>query len=306
MPTTEVVRILAPSVVMIASAPDSGADAFGSITLGTGVILDEDGHILTNNHVVEEIEDIIVTLHDGRELEGTFVGGDVHTDIAVIKVADDGLRPASLGDSSILLVGQDVVTIGHTLALGDTPTVSKGIISALDRTMASERDITLVDLIQTDAIINLGNSGGPLANMRAEVVGITTSRLGAVEGIGFSININDAGMIANQLIELGAARRGFMGVVFADITPFAAIQLGLDRDLEGVMLTYVIEGGASWDAGLRANDIILAMNGQPMPTTGDLLKFLVLHPPGETVEVEALRDDERLTLTLTLAERPAR
>ena len=281
------------------------SDGLSLIGLGTGVIIDAAGHILTSNHVVEGIEDITVTLYDGRTLDAWVVGRDPHTDIAVIKVPAEGLHPALLGDSSGLLVGQDVIAIGHALGLGDAPTVSKGVVSALDRTIGTERNTTMVDLIQTDASINLGNSGGPLVSTQAEVVGINTSMLRVGQGIGFAVNINDARTVADQLVERGAVRRGYMGVLFADLTPAFIAQLGLDMDAEGVLLTEVVPDTPAWNAGLRPGDVILAANGQPMSTTGELLKFLMMHPPGDTMEALALREGEQLTIRLTLGERPA-
>ncbi len=272
--------------------------------LGTGVIIDDEGHILTSNHVVAGIERVTVTLRDGEALDAEIVGRDWHTDLAVLKTAARGLRPARLGDSSALLVGQDVIAIGHALGLGDTPTVSKGVVSALGRTIGTERNTTMVDLIQTDASINLGNSGGPLANAQAAVVGINTSILRAGQGIGFAININDAKIVAEQIVERGSVRRGYMGVLFSDLTTNLIYQLGLDNDIEGVLLTRVVPDSPAWNAGLRIGDIILTANGKPMPTTGELLKFLMMHPPGEAMETSLLRDDELLTISLVLGERP--
>ena len=305
MPTTEVVRILAPSVVKIVNdlgAPNEAMYPFG---LGTGIIIDTDGHILTSNHVVEGIDVVSVTLYDGERLDAEVVGRDRHTDLALIKVPAEGLQPALLGDSSALLVGQDVVAIGHALGLGGAPTVSKGVVSALDRTIGTESGSTLVDLIQTDASINMGNSGGPLVNARAEVVGINASVLRVGQGIGFAVNINDAQIVADHLAERGAVPRGYMGVLFANLNSGYIAQLGLDRDAEGVLLTDVVPGSPAWNAGLRRADLILSANGEPMPTTGELLKFLMMHPPGESMEVIVVREGERFRTSFTLGERPS-
>ena len=291
-------------MVKIETEIETASAVSSPIGLGTGVIIDDEGHILTSNHVVAGIDRVTVTLHDGATLDAEIVGRDWHTDLAALKTAGDNLRPARLGDSSTLLVGQDVIAIGHALGLGDAPTVSKGVVSALGRTIGTDRNTTLVDLIQTDASINLGNSGGPLANAQAEVVGINTSILRAGQGIGFAININDAKIVAEQIIERGAVRRGYMGVLFSDLTTNLIYQLGVDNDTEGVLLTRVVPDSPAWNAGLRAADIILTANGKPMPTTGELLKFLMMHPPGEAVEALALRGDELLTIRLVLGERP--
>ncbi len=305
LPATEVVRMIAPSVVRIVTGIDTGGQTLSPVGLGTGVIIDADGHVLTNNHVIEGIEDITVTLYDGSALDAEVIGRDRHTDLAVIRIPAEGLHPAPLGDSSTLLVGQDVIAIGHALGLRGAPTVSKGVVSALGRAIGAESGVTLVDLIQTDASINMGNSGGPLVSAQAEVVGINTSILRLGYGIGFAVNINDARIVAGQLVESGTVRRGYMGVLFSDLTPAYITQLGLDRNAEGVLLTNVVPGSPSWDAGLRPGDVILTANGERMPTTGELLKFLMLHPPGESMEVLALRDGEPFTTSFTLGERPA-
>ncbi len=303
LPTTEVVRMIAPSVVRVVTDTDNPNDTLPSVGLGTGLILDADGHILTSDHVVEGVEGIAVTLHNGEKLDAEIVGRDPHTDLAVLKISAGDLRPALLGDSSTLLVGQDVIAIGHAMGLGGAPTVSKGVVSGLDRTIGTERNITLVDLIQTDASINLGNSGGPLVSSQAEVVGINTSKMRG-QGIGFAININDAKLVARHLVDRGFVPRGYMGVLFADLTPIFMVQLGLDKDVKGVLLTQVVPDSPAWNAGLRQKDVILAANGQAMPSTGELLKFLMMHLPGETMETLALRDGEQLTMRITLGERP--
>ena len=305
MPTTEVVRILAPSVVKIVNDMGAPGEAMSPFGLGTGVIIDADGHILTSNHVVEGIDVVTVTLYDGETLDAEVVGRDRHTDLALIRIPAEGLQPALLGDSTTLLVGQDVVAIGHALGLGGAPTVSKGVVSALDRTIGTESGSTLVDLIQTDASINRGNSGGPLVNARAEVVGINTSVLRFGQGIGFAVNINDAQIVADHLVERGVVPRGYMGVLFTNLTPGFIAQLGLDRDAEGVLLTQVVPGSPAWNAGLRPADLILSANGEAMPTTGELLKFLMMHPPGESMEVLVLREGEEFRTSFTLGERPS-
>ena len=304
MPTTEVVRILAPSVVKIVNDMGAPGEATSPFGLGTGVIINTDGHILTSNHVVEGIDVVTVTLYDGEILDAEVVGRDRHTDLALIKIPAEGVQPALLGDSSTLLVGQDVVAIGHALGLGGAPTVSKGVVSALDRTIGTESGSTLVDLIQTDASINVGNSGGPLVNARAEVVGINTSVLRFGQGIGFAVNINDAQIVAEHLVERGVVPRGYMGVLFANLTSGFIAQLGLDRDAEGVLLTQVVPGSPAWNAGLRPADLILSANGEAMPTTGELLKFLMMHPPGESMEVLVVREGEQFRTSFMLGERP--
>ena len=215
LPTVEVVKILTPSVVQIVTevagmgfsndpSPQSG--------VGTGVVLDTDGHILTNNHVVSGAQRITVTFSDGGSFSARVVGTDPTSDLAVIQVDAENLVPAMLGESSALQVGQDVIAIGHALSLPGGPTVSKGVVSALGRAIDTDQQNTIIDLIQTDASINPGNSGGALVNNSAEVIGINTAIIQGSQGIGFAINIDDAKEVARQLMDQGFVRRGFLSI----------------------------------------------------------------------------------------------
>ena len=213
--TVEVVKILKPSVVQIVteiSAMGAVNQPAPSRGVGTGIIMDEEGHILTNNHVIRGAQSIMVTLNNGDSFPAELIGGDANTDTAVIKIDAGGLQPAILGRSADLEVGAEVIAIGHALGLPGGPTVSKGVVSALGRSIDVDPRITMVDLIQTDASINPGNSGGPLANARAEVIGINTAVIPGSQGIGFAINIDDAQFIAEQLLARGYVDRGFLGI----------------------------------------------------------------------------------------------
>ena len=308
LPTTEVVKMLTSSVVNI-STEIAIARSFNTPLLptgvGTGVVLNEDGHILTNNHVLESARSITVTLSSGATVPAEIVGRDPITDLAVVKIEPtDGIEPAQLGDSAELLVGEDVIAIGHAMGFSGAPTVSKGVVSALERSIDAERNTTIVDLIQTDASINPGNSGGPLVNDRAEVIGINTAIISGGQGIGFAININDAKEVARQLIDQGFVRRGYLGILPSTVTPQLAAQLGIDADTEGILIHRVVTGTAADDAGLLAGDIILSMDGRLLPNTGELSKSLISHRPGDTVTVIVLRGTEEVTANVTLAERP--
>ncbi len=307
LPTTEVVKVLTPSVVHI-STEIAGPAMFNSPLppsgVGTGVILNPDGHILTNNHVLQMAESITVTLYNGASLPATVVGRDPTTDLAVIKIEDEELQPAILGDSSTLLVGEDVIAIGHALGLSGAATVSKGVVSALERSIDTDQNTTIIDLIQTDASVNPGNSGGPLVNSRAQVIGINTAIIRGGQGIGFAININDAKVVARQLIDQGFVRRGYLGVRPVSLNPLYAAQLGLDPSIEGTLLRMVIPDTAAAEAGLKAGDIILEMGGQAIRNTGELSKFLITHQPGDAVDLVVLRDGDENTLTITLGDRP--
>ena len=303
LPTTEVVKTLIPSVVNI-TTEIAGTGVLPSGGVGTGVIIDTAGHILTIDHVLEGAQSTTVTLHEGVDYSAEIVGRDPATDLAVIKIDAVGLVPATLGKSSDLLVGEDVVAIGYALGFEGAPTVSKGVVSALGRTIDTDQNITMGDLIQTDASVNPGNSGGPLANNRAEVIGINTAIIRGVQGIGFAINIDDATVVAQQLVDRGFVRRGYMGVLPDTLNPILAIRLGLDADVKGVLLRQVIPNTPAGDAGLQPGDVIIRMGGQTLRNTADLSKFLMSHQSGDSVEVVVLRDSAEVTVTLILGKRP--
>lgn len=303
--TVEVVKLLKPSVVQISTETVT----FGFFNqpipnrgVGTGVILDERGHILTNHHVIAGAQSISVTLPNGETYSARVVGDDVNTDLAVIRIEAAGLQPARLGDSSTLQVGEDVIAIGYALGLQGDPTVSKGVVSALGRSI--DTDVTtIVDLIQTDASINPGNSGGPLVNTSGEVIGINTAIIQSGQGIGFAININDAKSVATQLVENGFVRRGYIGIGPASVTPAVARQFDL-AVTQGILVVRVTPRGPAFQAGLRPGDVIVELGGQAINNTGELSKFLMAHPPGETIDVTYYRGNTRVTTRLTLGERP--
>ena len=308
IPAAEIVGMITPSVARVTTEL-VGATAFGGAPLpprgaGTGIVLDEDGHILTNSHVIEGAETISATLHDGASYDASVVGLDPATDLAVIKIAADGLAPAALGESANLLAGEDVIAIGYVMGLPGAPSVSRGVVSAVGRHVNTDGNFTLVDLIQTDAAINSGNSGGPLVNSRAEVVGVNTAIVRGVQGVGFAINIDGAKEVSAQLIANGFVRRGYVGVLPVTLNPLSAARLGLDADMEGVLLQRVLPDTPAADAGLRQGDVILAMDGNDLPNTGELSKFLMTRAPGEVVETDILRDGDEMALEITLGTRP--
>ncbi|MDA1188319.1 MAG: trypsin-like peptidase domain-containing protein [Chloroflexi bacterium] len=304
--TVEVVKQLKPSVVQIVievvrmdffgrPSPDTG--------VGTGLILDTGGHILTNNHVVQGAQTIIVILNDGTRREGTIVGTDPSTDIAIVRIEANGLVPALLGDSRTLQVGEDVIAIGHALGLAGGPTVSKGVVSALERTIQVDTQNTIVDLIQTDASINPGNSGGPLVNLKGEVIGINTAIIEASQGIGFAININDARIVAQQLIEWSNVRRGYLGVVPFNLTSALASRFDVPVN-HGIIIQQATPGSGAAAAGLREGDVIIGLGDTEIRNTGDLSKFLLEHQAGETVDIVYYRGPERIEGEIRIGERP--
>ena len=271
--------------------------------VGTGVILDLQGNILTNNHVIAGAERITVTLSNGDSFPAELIGGDATSDTAVIRIKATGLQPAKLGRSSELQVGEEVIGIGHALGLPGGPTVSKGVVSALGRSIASSPQITIVDLIQTDAAINPGNSGGPLVNSRAEVIGINTAIIQGSRGIGFAINIDDAKIVIAELLERGYVNRGFLGISPVTLPPAFANQAKTPVT-EGVLVVSVSPGAPAESAGLQGEDIIVRLDNEPIRNTGELSKFLISHPPGETVTVVFFRGSEERSVEVALAERP--
>jgi len=305
--TAELVERLRPSVVHILSEAAS-LDVLGQLVpsggVGTGFVIDTDGHIVTNNHVVSveggnAAEDITVTLADGREFDATIVGRDPPTDIAVLKIDADGLTPLEFGDSSELLVGEDVVAMGNALNLPGGPTVTKGVVSALGR-LIQESNVTIPDAIQTDAAINPGNSGGPLIDAKGRVVGITTAVIrGNAEGIGLAISIDSARPIIEEIISDGRVNRGLLGVTIVEITPSLAqqFQLAVDR---GVGMQKVERGGPADEAGLVQGDIIVKLGEIDIRTTGDLFRALTEHRAGEIVDIEYFHDGTKESGQVTL------
>jgi serine protease Do len=303
--TVDVVRQLTPSVVHVLTIPPRTGDINpASPGVGTGIILQSDGYVLTNNHLIDGAESIVVTLHNGESYSARLVGGDPNPDVAVVKIDAMGLKPAHPGSVESLEVGQDVIAIGHALALPGGPTVSKGVISALGRSIEAGLQDAFVDLIQTDASINPGNSGGPLVNDRGEVVGVNTASFNGGQGINFAINIDDAMTVSRQLIERGSVERGYLGIAPLNLTPVIATHMGVPVQ-EGILIARVVEGSDAQSAGLRGGDVIVAMDSQPIRNTGDLSRFLLDNHPGQRISVRLYRGESVLETEATLGDMPA-
>ena len=301
---------------------------------GSGFVFDGEGHIVTNQHVVEGFSEVEVAFASGFKAYGTVIGSDADADIAVIKVdaPADQIHPLAIGDSSTLNVGEQVVAIGNPFGL--TGTMTLGIVSALGRTQTSHIDpetggrYSTADIIQTDAAINPGNSGGPLFNLKGEVVGINQSirtetfngQTGNAvnSGVGFSISINLVKRIVPYLIRDGKYEYPYLGISSADDLSLEAIEtLGLNT-YTGAYVTQVTPDGPADQAGIRGGsqptdlgnlqaggDVILAIDGQPVVTFDDLLGYLTTHKsPGETVVLTILRDGQMMDVTVTLGTRP--
>lgn len=279
---------------------------------GSGVIIDNHGHILTNEHVVEQADKITVTLADGREVKGILKGTDPRSDLAVIKIHASDLPESKLGDSDQLKIGQWVVAVGNpygTIFHNPQPTVTAGVISALHRSLptASHRDSNYTDLIQTDAAINPGNSGGPLVNLNGEIIGINVaifSTSGGYQGIGFAIPINSAKRIVEQLIAGKKVVYGWIGVSAQDIDHRLAQYFGL-KTREGILISKVLSGGPADKAGLKDGDIILVIDNQPITGMTELLKIIGNTPVGNRINVKVLRDKNIFLIPVTVGSRPS-
>ncbi len=271
---------------------------------GSGVIVSADGYVLTNSHVVEGADEVTVTLPGGRSYTAKVVGTDPLSDLAVVKIEAEGLRPATLGDSDEIRVGQWVVAAGNPFGL--TSTITAGIVSGKGRSRMGVTDYE--DFIQTDAAINPGNSGGPLVNLRGEVVGINTailSRTGGNLGIGFAIPINLARSVMSDLIEKGRVVRGWLGVVIQGLDEGLAGSFGY-QGTEGALVADVTKDSPAERAGLRPGDIITRYGDRPVTDIDRLKLDVASAEPGAEVPVEVFRDGRRQTLTARIGELPGR
>jgi len=268
---------------------------------GSGVIVDASkGYILTNHHVVENADEITVTLVDNRSLNATVIGSDPGSDIAVLQVEPDNLIEMPLGDSEIIRVGDFVLAIGNPFGLQHT--VTFGIVSGLGRTGINPEGYE--DFIQTDASINPGNSGGALVSLTGELVGINSAILsgsGGNIGIGFAIPVNMARSVMDQLISFGSVRRGLLGVNIATVTPEIAEDYALEAT-SGALITLVTDNSAAENAGLEIGDVIVRVDDQPVADAGSLRNAIGLRRPGDTVEVGVIRDGREQIITAILGE----
>jgi Do/DeqQ family serine protease len=266
--------------------------------LGSGVIIAPDGHILTNNHVIDEALAINVRLADGRLLPAVLVGRDVGTDLALIKVAATGLQAAQLADSDQARVGEWVLAIGSPFGLGHT--VTMGVLSAKSRGGLGVNAVE--DYLQTDASINPGNSGGPLVNLDGQVIGINDMIVGRGQGIGFAIPSKMAKRVAEQLLKHGKVRRAWIGVGMQDLTPEIAAAFKVDAG-SGALLNQVIAGGPAERARLQAGDIVASIGGRPVRDAQELMREVMSYDVGATVRLEVIRSGKRYATDVALSER---
>ena len=305
-PAVRVAQSVGPAVVGItnkAIARDMFNRRVESTGIGSGVIFKSDGYIVTNNHVIEGARELIVSLADGRTVNGELVGTDEMTDIAVVKVDAKDLPTATFGNSDEVLVGEPAIAIGNPLGLEFQGSVTVGVISALNRTL--ELSDRRVKLLQTDAAINQGNSGGPLLNADGEVIGINSAKLAAdgVEGMGFAIPINTVQTIVNELLEKGYVARPYLGVTIFD-KPTAArygYQLTIDK---GVYVFQVRLDSPAGRAGLERGDVILAIEGNEVNSVTDVRNEVAAHKVGDKIKLKYERDGREVEIDITLEEMP--
>lgn len=273
-------------------------------SLGSGVIVSKEGHILTNHHVVANVDEVLVQLNDGRDpFPARIIGSDESADIAVIKIDATGIRPLPLGDSDNAKVGQFVFAIGNPFGLQET--VTKGIISATGRVT----DENGIEYFQTEAVINPGNSGGPLVNIRGEIIGINTaignySGSGTWQGVGFAIPSNTVRRSLEGILKSGRVVHGYLGVVIDQLTPELAEQFGLPGQT-GVMIRSLTPGAPAEKAGLKPGDILISFNGKPIKGARDLVRQVSAAEVGSKAQIKLIRDKKEQTISVTIEEKPA-
>lgn len=284
---------------------------YKQVGLGSGVIIDDEGYILTNEHVVAQADKITVTLPDGREFKGEVKGQDQRSDLAVVKINARNLPVAQLGDSDALKIGQWVVAIGNPFGFAlqnPEPTVTVGVISALHRslgrTVSQERDYN--DLIQTDAAINPGNSGGPLVNLKGEIVGINVaifSTSGGYQGVGFAIPVNNAKRIITNLIEGKKVLYGWLGINAQDLNEELTQYFGVSNKT-GVLVAGILKDGPAEKGGIKEGDIITKLDDKNINNTRELLSILARAEVGKKVKITVIRDKKEQLLGVVIGERP--
>ena len=293
-----------PAVVNIRATTESDFDLWGgySGSTGSGVIISPDGYIVTNNHVIEDSDELEVTLFDKRKMKAKIVGTDPSTDLALVKIIDNEDFPfLQMGNSDSLMVGEWVLAVGNPFNLEST--VTAGIISAKGRNInILEDDYSIESFIQTDAAVNPGNSGGALVNTNGELIGINTAiitRSGKYEGYSFAIPANLASKIIRDLKDFGVVQRGFLGIYPEEVTEDIADKYGL-KNLEGVYISRVNSNSAAEDAGLLPKDIIVGINGNKVKSVPELQELVARFRPGNTIAIDFFRDGRKKKLEVTL------
>ena len=310
--TADVVEQVLPSLVNVKVSGFSQS-ALGGRTQGqgSGAVIDESGVIVTNFHVVQGAVRVRIFFQDGHDpVDGRVIGTQEHRDLAVIKVPTTGLTPIDIGSSDSLRLGDDVIALGFPLGLGG-PTVTKGIVSGKNRTLevprsTDEEPLRFEGLLQTDAAINPGNSGGPLVDTAGRLVGINTAAAGAAaaENVGFAIAIDSALPVIEEILSEPAEERAWLGVLVSEVDPMIAGELGLPTDVQGALITDIVDDAPAADAGMKAGDVIIAIEGEEIRRYEDLTRVLIGHDPGDTVTVDVVNADGSESFEVTLEQRP--
>ncbi len=272
------------------------------LSLGSGVIVQTDGYILTNDHVIEGAEEIQAVLSDGRTVPAQVVGTDPETDLAVLKIALKGLPAITFGTSDQVQVGDIALAIGNPFGVGETVTL--GIVSALGRSRLGIN--TFENFIQTDAAINPGNSGGALVDAAGNLIGINSaiySKSGGSQGIGFSIPVNLAKNVMEEIIRSGGVTRGWIGVEVQDLTPELVESFRLDKS-GGALISAILKGGPAEQAGIRPGDILVAVNGQAIADSQDMLNRVAALKPAQNAQLKVLRNRQTQVFTVLVGKRP--
>ncbi len=299
------VEAVSPSVVNVSTVTVLMDAFFHTMPIqgvGSGVIIDPRGYILTNFHVIAEANKVRVSLSNGEKYDGRLVGADPSSDLAVIKVDARELPTARMADSDTIRVGQTAIAIGNPLGLSGGPTVTVGVISSAARSIQTDRGL-MENLIQTDAAINPGNSGGPLVNLQGEVVGITTAVVPYAQGIGFAIPINTAKMVIEDLVTHGEVRKPWLGITGIDLTPAIAGHFNLSTD-SGILVAKVIPGGPAEEAALSSGDIIVKINNLPVGSIRELQREMRRLRINDIVQLSLARGDSSWSTSLRLTQAP--
>ena len=308
----ETIEIVSPSVVAI-NTSTVALDRFFIPRVrsadGSGVIISKDGYIITNDHVISDAREISVFLNDGQNFTAEIIGRVPYSDIALLKINTEfDLTPIETSKSENLKVGDWVIAIGNAFGLVGTPTVTVGIVSAKERVMVTEDDRTLTDMIQTDAAINEGNSGGPLVNLKGELVGINSTIMRGAEGIGFAISSDLVQRYIDDLLEFGVVQIPKDGIEARTIDSNLLLTLceygynvcDLDENLKGIIVLEIEDGGVSEKSGIIPGDIILSINDKPVRTNGEYISWMYNYRPGEEIKLNILRDNQELEIFVKL------
>jgi S1-C subfamily serine protease len=295
---TGAVDTVAPAVVKIEATSADGRERRRrrgqQVGTGSGLVFAPDGLVLTNSHVVEAADRMSVSLPDGRSCEASLIGNDPDTDIAVLKISAPDLHVAQLGDSRRLRPGQIVVAIGNPF--GFQHTVTAGVVSATGRSLRARTGRLMTGLIQTDAALNPGNSGGPLVNTRGDVVGVNTAIILPAQGISFAVSAETARVVVPELLKEGRVRRSYLGIAGQDVPLPRRLVRHHQLAATGVLVTEVVEGGPAHRAGVRDGDFVTAFNGTTIERTDDLHRLLTGDHIGQHAALRVLRGTELLTL----------